>query len=212
MSDAAPATARRLGRPPDVDSNATRSRLVTVARQHFARDGFDATTNRAIAEAAGITTGAIYHYFASKAEMYEAVYLETLDHVYAEFEGAVAGPTTLLEQFSALLDAAVRLNDEDPSLSGFVVGIASETQRHPDLAERLRPFRGRNTRFLRGLVESAADRGELAGDVEPRAVEDLLAAVLAGLARFSAVTGDGRRHADAVAALKRFFAGTLVGR
>jgi AcrR family transcriptional regulator len=212
MTSGEPTAGRRLGRPPDVDSNATRTRLVTVARQHFARDGYDATTNRAIAEAAGITTGAIYHYFASKAEMYEAVYVETLDHVYAEFEAAVDGPERLLDQFSALLDAAVRLNDQDPSLSGFVVAIASETQRHPDLAARLRPFRGRNTRFVRRLVDTAVGRGELAHDVDPRAVEDLLGAVLAGLARFSAVTGDGRRHADAVAALKRFFAGTLVQR
>ena len=203
---------RRLGRPPDVDSNATRSRLVAVARQHFARDGYDATTNRAIAEAAGITTGAIYHYFSSKAEMYAAVYVETLDDVYAEFERAVEAAATLLGQFSALLDAAVRLNDQDPFLAGFVIGIAAETQRHPDLAELLRPLRGRNTRWMRRLVTAAVERGELATDVSPRAVEDLLTAVLGGLARFSAVTGDAGRHADAVGVLKRFFAGTLVQR
>ena len=43
-----------------------------------------------------------------------------------------------------------------------------------------------------------------------RAVEDLLNAVVSGLARLSAITGDARRHAAAVDALQRFFAGTLI--
>ena len=45
-----------------------------------------------------------------------------------------------------------------------------------------------------------------------RAVEDLLNAVVIGLARLSAVTGDFRRHAAAVDALQRVFAGTLLRR
>jgi AcrR family transcriptional regulator len=203
---------RRLGRPPDVDSAATRARIVSTARQLFARDGFDATTNRAIAEAAGITTGAIYHYFSSKVEMYEAVYAETIDIVYDAFELAVVGIDNLLDQFSAVLDAAAALNDRDPSLAGFAVSIVSETQRHPALAERLQPLRGRNVRFFRRLVAEAAARGELAPDVDARALEDLLAAVLAGLARFSTVTGNSRRHTAAIATLKRFFDGTLLDR
>ena len=45
-----------------------------------------------------------------------------------------------------------------------------------------------------------------------RAVEDLLNAVVIGLARLSALTGDARRHAAAVDALQRLFAGTLLRR
>jgi AcrR family transcriptional regulator len=203
---------RRLGRPVDVDSAVTRQRLLDTARQRFARDGFDATTNRVIAADAGITSGAIYHYFSSKTELYEAVYTETIDLVYGEFEKAAAQADNLLDQFSAILDAAARLNDEDPSLAGFVVGISSEVQRHPALAERLAPYRGRNVRFFRRLVREAAARGELMDDVDHRALEDLLGAVLAGLARFSTITGDAARHSAAIVALKRFFAGTLVQR
>ena len=61
---------RKLGRPRDVDSSDTRQTLLEVARRIFARDGYGATTNRSIADEAGITTGAIYHYFPSKAELY----------------------------------------------------------------------------------------------------------------------------------------------
>lgn len=184
--------------------------MLEVARRRFARDGFDGTTNRAIAEMADITSGAIYHYFSSKAELYEAVYLQTLDRVYTEFDEAIDGHHRLLDQFSAVLDAAARLNDEDPSLAGFVVSISGETRSHPELAERLQQYRGRNVKFFRRLVAEAAARGELGPDVDPRAVEDLMGAVLAGLARFSAVTGDAKRHRAAIDALKLFFAGALV--
>jgi AcrR family transcriptional regulator len=210
MRDETGGTQRRLGRPRDVDSEATRQRLLEVARRRFASDGFDGTTNRAIADMADITSGAIYHYFSSKAELYEAVYVQTLDRVYQEFDLAVAGHRSLLDQFSAVLDAAAQLNDEDPSLAGFVVAISTETRRHQALATRLQRYRGRNVKFFRRLVAEAAERGELAPDVDPRAVEDMMGAVLAGLARFSAVTADADRHRAAIDALKLLFAGVLV--
>jgi len=210
MADAG--VTRRLGRPPDVDSGVTRDRLVTTARKLFARDGFDATTNRDIAQAAGITTGAIYHYFPSKADLYIAVYTETIEFVYSEFEKAIADHDGLLDQYVAVLDAAGRMNEADHSVTAFVVAIASEAQRHPALAERLRAVRGRNTNFFRAMVASAAERGELAPGVDERGLADLLSAVLAGMARLSTVTGDRRRQAAAMCSLKRFLDGTLIQR
>jgi AcrR family transcriptional regulator len=202
----------KLGRPADVDSAETRIRLLAAARAAFAADGFDATTNRAIAEAAGITAGAIYHYYPSKSDLYVAVYGEVQAQVYAAFEQAIQGHDELLDRFAAVLDAVVVLNRTDASLAGFVVGVAGEAQKHPELREVLRPFRRVNSSFLGRLVADAAERGEFAADVDQRAVEDLLNAVLSGLARFSTQIGDSQRHAAAVDTLKRFFAGTLIDR
>ncbi len=201
---------RRLGRPPDVASSDTRERLLQVARRSFARHGFEATTNRDIAAATGITTGAIYHYYPSKAELYAAVYEEVQQIVYSAFEAAIVDRHTLGEQFAAVLDTAVEVNREDPSIAAFVVGVATEAQRHPELRELIRQGRSTSAGFLRRLVHSAAARGELADDVSPDALEDLLNAVLSGLARFSDQVGDSSRHAAAVAVLKRFLAGTLL--
>lgn len=204
------APVKRLGRPKDVASAETRERLLNVARQAFARDGFDATTNRQIADAAGITTGAIYHYYPSKAELYAAVYDEVQTIVYSAFEEAIAPHDTLVARFGAVLDTAVALNREDPSIAGFVVGVASEAQRHPELRDLLRAASSQNTGFLHRLATEAKARGELRDDIEVAALEDLLNAVLSGLARFSNQTGDSERHAGAVSVLKRFLAGTLM--
>jgi len=201
---------KRLGRPKDVASAETRERLLQVARRAFARDGFDATTNRHIADAAGITTGAIYHYYPSKADLYVAVYAEVQDIVYGAFETAVKPHETLVARFGAVLDTAVELNREDPSIAGFVVGVASEAQRHLELRNLLRASNAVTTGFLQRLASDAKARGELQDDITAEALEDLLNAVLSGLARFSNQTGDSTRHGDAVAVLKRFLAGTMM--
>ena len=203
---------RPRGRPRDHDSAETRSRILHAAIELFARDGYEATTNRLIAEACGLTSPAIYHYFASKAELYAAVYESVFDRVFSEFERAIVDHQTLVSQYAAVLDAAARLNRADPTLPAFVVGVAGDAQRHPELEQMLRPLRRRNNGFFHRLVTAAADRGELSADVDLRAVEDLLNAVVSGLARLSAITGDARRHAAAVDALQRFLSGTLLTR
>jgi AcrR family transcriptional regulator len=200
----------RVGRPPAGDSTETRRRILQAARIRFARDGYRATTNQRIADDVGITPGAIYHYVESKAELYAAVYCETVDNVYTDFEVAAAGEPHLLAQFTAVLRRSCELQTDDPSITGFIVAVAQETQRHPDLLALLSPQRGRHRRFFTGLVDGAAGRGELMPDVDQRALADLLGAVLSGLARMSAAAGDPQRSTAAVEVLERFIDGSLV--
>ncbi len=70
----------------------------------FAHHGYDGTTNRAIAEACGLTGAAIYHYFDSKAELYAAVYETVFARVFDQLEAAVACQSTLVSQYAALLE------------------------------------------------------------------------------------------------------------
>lgn len=200
----------RVGRPPAADSAETRRRILHAARIRFARDGFRATTNRLIAQDVGITSGAIYHYVESKAELYAAVYCDTIDFVYTELECAATTDDNLLDQFVAVMRRACELQADDPSITGFIVAVAQETQRHPDLLELLAPQRGRHARFFAGLVDAAADSGELRAGVDRRALADLLGAVLTGLARMAAAAGDTMRYTAAVDVLEQFLTGTLL--
>lgn len=54
-------------------SAVTRGRLIAVARELFARDGFAATGTEAILDGAGVRRGALYHHFEDKATLFEAV-------------------------------------------------------------------------------------------------------------------------------------------
>ncbi|MCC6381930.1 MAG: TetR/AcrR family transcriptional regulator [Dehalococcoidia bacterium] len=54
----------------------TRARILAAAADLFARDGFDATTVRAIGLGAGVTDAAIYYHFRSKAALLDALLVE----------------------------------------------------------------------------------------------------------------------------------------
>lgn len=62
----------------------TKERIVQAALELFRRDGYDATTMRAVAEAAGVSLGNAYYYFASKELLLAAFYQEVHEaHVAA---------------------------------------------------------------------------------------------------------------------------------
>lgn len=203
---------KALGRPRDVDSSATRRDLLDGARRIFARDGFEATTNRSIAGEVGITSGAIYHYFPSKADLFAAVFDQAQSIVYDGFERAVSGPGTLTERFQRVLDTAVEFNRDDPSLGGFLVTVPLELQRHPELAHLMAPRRSRSAGFIAEMVSTAMANDEFVVGVQAQAVEDIIAIVISGLAIFSTINGDADRHAAAVRALRRFLEGDLLRR
>ena len=55
-------------------SEATTARLVAAARELFATHGYAATLLDDVVVAAGVTKGALYHHFAGKRELFEAVF------------------------------------------------------------------------------------------------------------------------------------------
>jgi AcrR family transcriptional regulator len=193
---------RKLGRPRAVDSVDTRVRLLAAARKCFGENGYEKTTNAQIAEVAGITTGAIYHYFPSKVEMYAAVFEGVQDFIYSEFEYAINEHDTLVERFNSILDISVRINRDDPSIAGFVVDVASEVQRNPELRNVTSLLRHRTGAFLEKLCDDAEKHNEIRPGVSREALQDLLNALLAGLLRFSTLINDSARHGEAVEVLK----------
>lgn len=195
-------TTRKLGRPRDTDSVETRARLLAAARTCFGENGFERTTNAQIAEVAGITSAAIYHYFPSKIDLYAAVFEEVQEFIYAEIEKGIEPHQTLVDRFSAALDVSVRINRDDPSIAGFVVDVAYEVQHHPELFSFVEPQRQRSANLVKRLCDDAFANGEVRGDIPQEALEDLLSVLLSGLLRFSTLINNSPRHAATVEVLK----------
>ena len=90
----------------------TRGALLTAGRRLFGTRGFASTSVDELAREARVTTGALYHHFATKAALFEAVFAETHGEVLqaAEEAGSGAGDeiTFLSRVFEAFLDAIVR--------------------------------------------------------------------------------------------------------
>ncbi|MDX3228203.1 TetR family transcriptional regulator [Streptomyces sp. ME19-01-6] len=67
---------RRRGRPPRTegaaDAPAARDRILTAARNEFAERGYDKTSIRGIAKAAGVDPALVHHYFGTKDQVFGA--------------------------------------------------------------------------------------------------------------------------------------------
>jgi AcrR family transcriptional regulator len=81
-----------MARRSAVDAAATRTRILDAARRMFAADGFGGAAARDIAAEAGVTVGALFHHFGSKAGLFRAVFEVLLgelnDAALASFRGA----------------------------------------------------------------------------------------------------------------------------
>src|SRR5437764_9730789 len=153
---------RPLGRPPASNSAETRQRILDVARETFAELGWGATTNKDLAAKAGITSGALYHYFDSKLDIYLAVYDEVQEAVDARFRAAMATGETFVEQFAAVLETAHEMNAEDPSLARFVGSCRVDITRHDELLRAIQ----RRPNVAAGLVSQLADHAVDSGEID----------------------------------------------
>ncbi|MFK0287560.1 TetR family transcriptional regulator [Streptomyces sp. NPDC090499] len=63
---------RRRGRPPRSESADTRDRILVTAREEFSEHGYEKTSVRAIAKAAGVDSALVHHYFGTKEQIFEA--------------------------------------------------------------------------------------------------------------------------------------------
>ncbi|PZH17001.1 TetR family transcriptional regulator [Streptomyces sp. NTH33] len=65
-------TARRRGRPRREEAADTRDRILTAAREEFSAHGYEKTSVRGIAKAAGVDPALVHHYFGTKEQVFEA--------------------------------------------------------------------------------------------------------------------------------------------
>jgi AcrR family transcriptional regulator len=87
---------------------ATRQRILDAARQLFAANDFDASTTRAIADAAGIATGTLFNYFPSKEAILASLAADAAAAVQQDFEDAAATGESFEEGLFAFVAAGLR--------------------------------------------------------------------------------------------------------
>ncbi len=179
-----------------------------MARRCFAELGFEATTNRSLAEEAGITTGAIYHYFDSKLDIYTAVFEDVRRRVYDELEGAAAREDTFVLKLEAVLERAHSLNREDPTLATFLGAARVDARRHPEVAGALMAgwSEARNG-FFASMVDHGITTGEIDLSLRDAAIA-LISVITVGLT--DAVSDDLATHRLAVNGVKLLLRAELL--
>ncbi len=107
--------AKPKGRNQDL-FDATHAAVLQAARELFAEHGFDKVTTQAIAAAAGVAQGSVFHHFKSKRDLFIAVHDRFQVELVERVEAAAAGGLSPEDRFdriwrsylSATDDAAMR--------------------------------------------------------------------------------------------------------
>ena len=99
--------------PKKYNSQATIENVLTVSAKLFLEKGFDKTSIQDIAEAAGISKGAIYHHFKSKDEIIRAVTENQTKTTKSMLESWLSETDTLTgkEQLTAILEKNLDCQD-----------------------------------------------------------------------------------------------------
>ena len=202
----APRQPRRRGRPPESDG-LTEQRILEAARICFAESGYAGTSTHAVAARANLTTGALYHYFDAKRDLYVAVFHQVEEFVYERLRAVVAGQPTLAASVGAMFDEVVRLNKADATLARFMQTVTADVSRHADLREAFQIAWPRRDEFFRDLVDIGVANGELAAR-DRRMVIDTITSMMVGLIGVSDLVPGAQ--ARSVEGFKRLINGMLL--
>jgi AcrR family transcriptional regulator len=183
-----------------------------AACEVFSERGYDAATFQAIAVRADLTRPAINHYFSSKRALYREVVRETNDAVVTASIQRAQRATTLIGRVSAFIEAARESGSENRTAAAFLISVALESQRHPDLSreesDSIRDIR----EFLSWAINESIGRGELATDTDASALAELLVAVLLGVGFYAGFVGSRQKLDAVIGQLQQLLAGGLARR
>ena len=176
----------------------TRDALVAAGRRLFGSKGFAATSVEDLATEAGVTTGALYHHFESKTELFAAVFeqlhLEVLARnsaVAAQAKGEVDALVRAFDDFlTAVLEPDVRriMIEDAPSVLGL--------QRFTEMDER----------YAFSAIVDVLNRANAGGELnvaQPEALAHLLLGALVRGGMLIANSSAPRKTRDSVSATLR---------
>ncbi|MDT0477364.1 TetR family transcriptional regulator [Streptomyces griseoviridis] len=86
------AAARRRGRRTRTESASTRDRILAVAREEFSARGYEKTSVRGVAKAAGVDPALVHHYFGTKDQIFEAAVEDAVAPVLHAPDAVADGP------------------------------------------------------------------------------------------------------------------------
>ncbi len=157
--------ARRLGRPPTrVDGRTVPERLVLAAQALFAEKGFAGTSVQDVVDRAGVTKGAMYHYFAAKEDLLHEIYGRVLRMQMERLEAVVADDAPVQERLWTAAADVVATTTE--SLDGSVVFFRSMHLLSEARRLEVRRERRRYHETFRSMVVEGQGSGVFRRDVD----------------------------------------------
>jgi AcrR family transcriptional regulator len=179
----------------------TRERLVRAAREVLERGGYATASVMAIAERAGVSAGALYRHYPSKAELFVEVFRAAADGELSALGSAATAKQTCAERLEAVVAAYARRALHNRRLAWALVYEPVDPLVD---AERL-VYRRNYCRGMAALLREGIAAGEFPDenpDLTAAAIVGAIAETLVG--PLSPIGGETSSEEDIVAGLVRF--------
>jgi TetR/AcrR family transcriptional repressor of uid operon len=174
-----------------------RRQIMDAAIACFRRRGFHQATMAEICAEAGVSAGALYRYFSSKADIIGAIAEDKRGESDEAFMRAAEEQGFIPAMCLAARGFFEKFADGDGAL---IADIFSEAIRDDAVAAPLRATDAQSVKIFMRAVEAAQQRGEIDAALEPETVTDTLFAALEGIGLRRAF----RRDIDTEAAVSQF--------
>ena len=178
--------------------------ILAAATRVFADKGYSNASITQIAQAADISDGLIYKYFANKRDLLEQVLTSFYERIIAELEAKVARGQNFEERLYVLVSEHLRVFVADIDLCRLFI---SEVRTASDYrGSTIQQLNRRYTSILIKIVDEGIAEGEILQDIDPRLVRDML---------FGAIEHSSWRHVNGsrpldVASMARSMTDVLV--
>jgi AcrR family transcriptional regulator len=161
--------------------DARRAQILEAARRCFLRNGFHETSMQDLFTEAGLSSGAVYLYFAGKDDVILAIAEENMREVLATVHGLATsrGQESLGAAISAVLDVIGKKHAAD-QLGAIAVLVWSEVLRNPALAKRFGASLHQMRTDLAELIREHRAGATTPPDVTPEALAALFMTVIPG--------------------------------
>ena len=167
------------------DALATRRQLLEAAERMFAEKGVSRTSLQDIAQAAGVSRGAIYWHFKNKADLFNAMMERIILPMEASLQqiGHDAGQDPLLELQQAILEPMRNMAGDDRTRLVFEVATLKVEYVDELLAVKARHVQAHaeGVREIQRSLQEAASRRGLTLKVSPSVAAQGLQALMVGL-------------------------------
>ncbi len=146
-----------MGRIAGVTAAETRERLLRAAAEAFAQRGYDGTRVADIAAAAGVSSGALYAHFRSKADLLVAALRTHGRQLLAEL--FAAEPDRSITELLLIIGRSLPRR-RDPCGNLVVEGLAA-ARRDEDVARPMRDYVAERADWIADLIRVAQANGEI---------------------------------------------------
>ena len=150
----------------------TRERVLSAARRLFTERGYEGATIRDIAQAAGMSTGAVFASFSDKSELFDEILTADYEVIYAQMKQAGVNAASVEEGVIGMFAVAYGFHVEQLPL--LQASIAVSWTRSETAERRNRGHLKHIFALLNGVLTRGVERDELKGDADVKLLAEII--------------------------------------